>query len=418
MVIPLKKPIAALCFWLIFLSMSAQTIEEISPPDHIKTVEFWDSQSRNFPVVEPQGSVVLEFDDLSAVEKDYYYEITHHNADWQISRLLKTEYLNGNDRLRITQYTNSSGTLVPYNHFRLSLPNAQTQFKHSGNYLITIYEGSGKAVFSRRFAVVDPQTSAQISIKRSRDMSQINTHQWIQFSVSNAGISAQNPNTQIKTVLLQNDRWDRAIYGLKPQFNNGKQWIYRYGAASGFPGGNEYRYFDTAQLRSSNNAVQRIELQDIYHHYLFADVPRYNRPYTLFPDLNGRFAVRSQGSDTPQREADYTWVHFSLSAPQNQSGDQIFLIGGFNQFQITPEYRLVYQESTQRYEGAFLMKQGFYNYSYVLVDAQGKKGEETVDGSFHLTENQYTVLTYFRPLGAVADQLIGIGTAQGFAVDP
>jgi hypothetical protein len=219
-------------------------------------------------------------------------------------------------------------------------------------------------------------------------------------------------------VLLQNDRWDRAIFGLKPQFNNGKQWIYRYGAASGFPGGNEYRYFDTAQLRSSNNAVQRIELQDIYHHYLFADVPRYNRPYTLFPDLNGRFAVRSQGSDIPQREADYTWVHFSLSTPQNQSGDQIFLIGGFNQFKITPEYKLVYQESTQRYEGAFLLKQGFYNYSYVLVDARGQKGEETVDGSFHLTENQYTVLTYFRPLGAVADQLIGISTAQGSAVDP
>jgi hypothetical protein len=107
-----------------------------------------------------------------------------------------------------------------------------------------------------------------------------------------------------------------------------------------------------------------------------------------------------------------------LSAPQNQSGDQIFLIGGFNQFKITPEYKLVYQESTQRYEGAFLMKQGFYNYSYVLVDARGQKGEETVDGSFHLTENQYTVLTYFRPLGAVADQLIGISTAQGSAVDP
>ena len=418
MVIPRNKSIISFCFLLVIFSSKAQKITEIPPPEHIKTIEFWDNQSRNFPIIFPQERAVLEFDDLSAVEKDYYYEINHCNADWETSRLLKTEYLQGNDRLRITQYTNSSGTYAPYNHFRLSLPNEQTQFKHSGNYLITVYEGSGRAVFSRRFAVIDPQTTAQMSIKRSRDMSQINTHQWVQFTIASGGISVQNPNSQIKPVLLQNDRWDRSIQGLKPQYNNGKQWIYRYGSASGFPGGNEFRYFDTAQLRASNSAVQRIELTDLYHHYLFADIPRNNKPYTLFPDLNGRFAVRSQGSEKPDREADYTWVHFAIEAPESQSGDKIYLIGGFNQFQTRPEYELSFNPGSQRYEGAFLFKQGFYNYGYALVDALGKKSEEAVDGSFHLTENQYTLLVYFRPLGAVADQLIGISSVQGTAIDP
>ncbi|MGA1340787.1 MAG: type IX secretion system plug protein domain-containing protein, partial [Flavobacteriaceae bacterium] len=139
MLIPRNKSTVLFCFLLVIFSSKAQKIAEISTPEHIKTIEFWDSQLRNFPVIFPQERAVLEFDDLSAVEKDYYYEITHHNADWETSRLLKTEYLQGNDRLRITQYTNSSGTYTPYNHFRLALPNEQTQFKHSGNYLITVY---------------------------------------------------------------------------------------------------------------------------------------------------------------------------------------------------------------------------------------------------------------------------------------
>ncbi|HCD22521.1 MAG TPA: DUF5103 domain-containing protein, partial [Flavobacteriaceae bacterium] len=110
MVIPRNKSIISFCFLLVIFSSKAQKITEIPPPEHIKTIEFWDNQSRNFPIIFPQERAVLEFDDLSAVEKDYYYEITHCNADWETSRLLKTEYLQGNDRLRITQYTNSSGT--------------------------------------------------------------------------------------------------------------------------------------------------------------------------------------------------------------------------------------------------------------------------------------------------------------------
>ena len=128
--------------------------------------------------------------------------------------------------------------------------------------------------------------------------------------------------------------------------------------------------------------------------------------------------MRSQGTEKPDREADYTWVHFAIEAPESQSGDKIYLIGGFNQFQTRPEYELSFNPGSQRYEGAFLFKQGFYNYGYALVDALGKKSEEAVDGSFHLTENQYTLLVYFRPLGAVADQLIGISSVQGTAIDP
>jgi hypothetical protein len=59
------------------------------------------------------------------------------------------------------------------------------------------------------------------------------------------------------------------------------------------------------------------------------------------------------------------------------------------------------------YVEAFL-KQGYYNYQYVVVPHNtGKPDEDGFEGNWYETGNQYTILTYFRPFGARYDRLMG-----------
>jgi hypothetical protein len=72
------------------------------------------------------------------------------------------------------------------------------------------------------------------------------------------------------------------------------------------------------------------------------------------------------------------------------------------------ETLLTYNEASQSYNGTYLMKQGFYNYMYVLEAKAGEKINETYfEGSHYNTENHYEIIVYYRPLGSRADLVIG-----------
>ena len=53
-----------------------------------------------------------------------------------------------------------------------------------------------------------------------------------------------NPQTQLKTVLLQNKRWDNARWNVKPQYvmSDGLRWSHNVNYI--FWAGNEYRKFE------------------------------------------------------------------------------------------------------------------------------------------------------------------------------
>ena len=64
------------------------------------------------------------------------------------------------------------------------------------------------------------------------------------------------------------------------------------------------------------------------------------------------------------------------------------------------------------YELSIMLKQGFYNYKYVVVDEKNDLQEGFISGNFDETENNYVVVVYYRDLGSRYDKLIGIGSAN------
>ncbi len=401
-----------LLIFIVFWNFShAQVKYEENPPENIKTIIFKGSDDDDqFPIIKLGEQVLLKFDDLNGDEANYYYKLTHCNFDWTPSSIPKNRFLDGFDNERIINYQNSLNALVIYSHYELTLPNNKTRFKIGGNYILEIFDKNDELMFSRRFVVYENIATVGVIIKRARDVAIIDSKQTVQLNINTGSLRYRNPEKEIKVAILQNYLWDTAITDLKPQYILGNQLQYRYDEESRFDGGNEFLNFDSKSIRVSNINTARVELTDIYNHYLYPDPIRNGQPYTFNPDINGDFLVTVDNGD-PDIEADYVRMHFSVPYTTDLGLNKMYVIGKFNNYQVTDEYELFFNDETRLFQGNALFKQGFYNYKFVTVE-NGIINDLSVSGSLWQTENNYTVLVYFRKFGAMYDSIIGVGVGD------
>lgn len=390
-------------------------VEEINPPNYIKTITFksGNTQQGELPILRLNESFYLEFDALLATEPDFYYTIEHYNYDWTKSNLVKMEYMKGFDDYRIVDYYNSYNAYQLYSHYKLQIPNAQTRaLTKTGNYVISIFNDDRELVFTRKFMIYKQNVGVSVAVKRSRDVKSIAGKQSIDIVIKTNSLNINNPLQTVNTLIIQNNNLRTAIKNVKPQYTLGKELVYRYTNETSFWAGNEFRFFENKDVRASNVGVQFVDLKDIYHNYLFVNSERGRRPYTYNPDINGNFLVTAIDVDDVSIEADYTMTHFALSYPKLTDGSKIYIYGNFNNYALEEMNRMVFNADENFYQAAFKLKQGFYNYKYVVVDPEGNLDEGRISGDFWQTENNYKVLVYYRDLGARYDKLIGFGEAS------
>ncbi|AXP79916.1 hypothetical protein CJ739_821 [Mariniflexile rhizosphaerae] len=397
---PLLVPIASFC-----------QVKEVNPPNYIKTINFkGNTPETQLPILKLGEYVILEFDALNGNEDDYYYKIEHYNYDWTPSVLIKSEYMDGFDNQRIRNYENSLNTYQIYSHYQLTIPNEQTRrLKISGNYLLSIFNSNDEIVFSRKFMIYEDLTAIGVNIKRARDVQFIEEKQRVEIIITSNNMQLNNPSQTVKTVIVQNNNLNTAISNLKPQYTLGNQLIYKYDTETSFWGGNEYLFFENKDVRAANTGIRAIDLQELYHNYLFTNVERASKPYTYNPDINGNYVITVLDAENPSIEADYVWIHFSLVPTEAFKNKNVHVYGNFNNYVIDESTKLIYDERHNVLRNAILLKQGFYNYKFVTVDSNGSLNEGAISGNFYQTENNYKVIVYYRDLGARYDKIIGIG---------
>ncbi len=395
----------------------AQLQEKIEPP-YIRTVQFRGATDQSqLPIIRLGDRLQLSFDALNGKEEDFYYTLTHHDFDWSPSDLSKSEYLDGFDDVRISTYENSLNTLQIYSHYTLTIPNRDTRrLLKSGNYLLSVSNSDGDIIFSRKFLVAESIASVGVEIKRSRDLKYINEKQVVQFTVNSPNLLLINPKQTVKTLVLQNSNLKAGITDLVPQYTMGNELIYKYDKEASFGGGNEFLAFDNKDERSATNGVRSVSLTDVYENYLFTNTPRYNKPYTYNPDINGNFVVRNVDAQNQDIEAEYVRVHFNLQYYDDLGDKELHIYGNFNNWTIDGSTYMKYDKQSDSYRNERLFKQGFYNYKYVVVNRDGTVDSGAVSGDFWQTENDYTVVVYFRDLGARYDRIIGMGAANSINI--
>ena len=402
---------------LTIFSLFSQKAIELTPPEYIKTVHFLqDNEILNgVPLIKLGENFTVVFDDIIGDEAFYYYKITHYNFDWTKSTLAKNNYMEGIDNVRINTDLNSYNTLQIFTNYNVSFPNQNTRgLKVTGNYLFELYNDNEELVFTKKFIIYTNEATVQAQVKRSRDLTFLHQKQVVQFSIkSNELIIA--PERNLRTLVIQNNNLANAITNLKPQFNIGETFTYKYDKEASFLGSNEYWNLDNKDIRNANSTVNTIELKDMYHHYLFRHPYRALRPYTYNPDVNGNYVIRNIDANNSTIEADYVWTHFELNVREIPN-KEVHIYGNFNNYATDESTLLSYDQKTMTYRGKHLLKQGFYNFKYVTKAKDGTINEGEISGNFDETENEYVVLVYYRGPSDLYDRVIGAGSASSINI--
>ena len=379
----------------------------------IKSIQLKPLQKKTYSSIVPLGSILeLSFDDLDADSKNYQYKIKHMTSDWKESRMLTSQYIDGFDQNTILEVTNSFNTLKNYTHYSVQIPNINSVITKSGNYLLSVLDPYDNIIFSRKFVLYESKAIVGVSVERSRSTKTVNTQQTIQLSVNYPSLQINNPGQEINVVLLKNENWNEKINNLNPTFFKSNQLLYTYKNKTNFWGDNEYYNFDTKILRNRSVGIQRIEKKDVFHHYIQPLLYNEFKKYTYFPDINGQFLIRTLEGNNNKTEADYAMMHFSLKVETPFKEKELYVFGAFNNFEITKENRMYFDISSNTYKANFLLKQGFYNYSFATVGINKKINLREVNGSFYQTENQYTAIVYYKAFGGIYERVIGVG--KGF----
>ena len=228
----------------LFLSFKFIFSQSINP-DHVKSISFQkqnENKYSNLFVGTINERFSLSFDILSGLEHDLYYVIEHCDFDWKKSQLIKSEYIQGFDDVKIDNYSSSFNTYQIYTHYNISFPNSNTSFKKSGNYIIKIIDEYGDEIFRRKFILHENLVTVQTEIKRSREIEFINEKQVVNFEINPINIQLNNPSKTVKVKVFKNNELNYSIDNIKPQYNMGRKLIYKYDKELSFWGGNEYLF--------------------------------------------------------------------------------------------------------------------------------------------------------------------------------
>lgn len=414
------------CLWLLCSNVWAVPSSEILITDNIVTAEniktiklYKTGDQTSFPVLGLNSADVLElhFDDLDGGVKNYYYSFQLCNADWSRSLLNTFEYTKGFQSVRITNYRNSSISNTKYTHYQANVPDRNSFPSRSGNYLLRVFlnNDTSKTVFTRRFIVVDNKAAIATQLQQPFNAQWFRTHQKIQLAITtDRRIQTLSPQ-DLKVVVLQNNNWQTALYMDRPTIYRGNYFEYSDEAITAIPAAKEWRWIDLRSFRLLSERMESMKSNnDSIQVFIKPDISRSGQAFVYYRDINGTFTVETLESINPFWQADYANVHFSFAPPGGRAfeGRDLYLFGELTDFAQHKNAKMQFNADKGVYETTLFLKQGYYNYSYMTLP-QGKIGFpdfSNTEGNFWGTENTYTVLVYFRPFGARADEIIGYAT--------
>lgn len=385
--------------------------------ERVRTLQVRGSDGNIFtpPLVLLNGNDCLDisFDHLADDRQYLRWRVLRCDANWQPSKLVESEFLDGFNESIIEDYAFSGPTTVHYVHYSFCFPNSEISPTLSGNYLIQVYpENDPDDIWLQSRVMVSEQCAPiNASVTTRTDIDYNDAHQQLSINVNTDRASVDDPFNDLKVMISQNGRADNEVALTRPLRMSGTSAVFEHQRPLIFPAGNEYRRFEVSNINYPGMGVEEILYYEPYYHFkLFTDSPRAAQTYSYDQTQNGRFMVREYNSDNSELDADYVVVHFSLDMPE-QPGTMIFLDGDMVQRRLSPESQMLYNPATGLYEKAMLLKQGHYNYQYLTVPPGASSGKTAmIEGDKYPTVNEYLIKVYARGPLDRTDRLIGVTT--------
>ena len=406
-----------LCILFFVTGFVARSQDQSIYKPYINTLQLYQyGNQQGLPVysLNSTDQLLLSFDDMEGSLKNYYYSYVLCDYNWQPVNLSPFDYLKGFTQNRINTYRYSSIAFTRYTHYQATLPDINVSVPtRSGNYLLKVFlDGdTSKLVFTKRMYVLDQKATIAAEVKQPFTPQLFTTHQKIKSSASIKEINSFSAAQQVKAVILQNNRWDNSLRDIPPTFVRGNVLSYDSENIGIFPGGKEWRWLDLRSFRLQSDRIERANYNkastDIF---LKPDGDRRAEKYVYFSDLNGMFNISTYESINPLWQGDYATVYFSYVPPNGQAypNQDLYLAGGFTGFNLNDKWKMQYNAEKKIYETSAFLKQGYYNYAYMLREQEAPYAVTSLEGNYWETENTYTILLYYKSFTDRSDQLIGV----------
>lgn len=370
----------------------------------------------SMPVIRLNQDEVINigYDDLTHEYRRFTYTIEHCDADWTVSEgLFPSDFIEGFvEGNTIDDKEESVNTNMLYTHYALSIPNDRCRIRMGGNYRVTVYDENNdhQKIFVAHFMVLDPRMGVMMEVSSNTDIDINKSHQQVAMKLSYGSVTVTEPHEQIKSVVLQNGRWNTAVVNTPAQYimPNGLQWLHSKELI--FEAGNEYHKFEMLDPDHPSMGVDVIRWDGTdYHVYPFACEPQNN--YVYDEDANGAFYIRNSDNYENDRSSEYMLVHYLLKTDRIKDGN-IYIDSRWTNEQLTPDYQMTYNEESGYYEAVIQQKLGYYNYHFIVVHDDGTIRQLPSDGNFYQTENKYQCLIYYRGKQDRTDILVGFQEVQ------
>lgn len=361
------------------------------------------------PIIRLGGNtpLLLEFDILGEEAPLLSYTIEHYSYNWEKSRINPNEYIEGFASGSINEYDFSFDSEQYYTHYTFEFPNRRAQPIVSGNYKIIVSDG-GDVLFERSFMVTEQRVQITGQVDNAAGLGKRDSHHQINFSMLYEGLSTINPREEFKVNVFQNMRPDNALYNLQAQRVDAQRMYFNNPFKQNFDAGNQFRWFNTKSFRyKTQGVVEYLQKTDGVHAYLIPDKVREATRFVPYNDFNGRFRIERQEGVNDDVNADYAFVHFYLQEQPSFADKEVYLYGALTNWKIDDKYKLEYDPKQNLLSTVQYLKQGNYDYTYLVKDGDTYTTSLT-EGSTFRTENQYTIFAYYSPFGSRYDRLVGV----------
>ena len=377
----------------------------------IRTILLYNSKNEmSLPIINLNSEEKLElrFDDLTTNISNFFVTIEHFDSNWKKSNLLKSEYVEGFIKDEIISYDYSFNTLQEYIHYNYIFPSENLKPTISGNYKLKVFDNYGDTIFSRKFMVLEKKINLDVNIKKATLSQDRKIKHEIDFIINHKNFDIVDPFSQVKVIIKQNNKDDNAITDLKPMYIRNSTLIYDFNEENTFLGNNEFRHFDIKSMRYFSERVKNIYSDSSkFKVTLYSDNKRPFNNYSIEPDLNGKFYIKSQEARNSSTEAEYVDVLFSLRSEYISNGD-LYIIGEMNDWKKNENFKLDYNFQKKQYEKEVILKQGYYNYHYAINDTSlDYLDVASIEGTHYQTRNEYQIYVYFKDLNDRYEKLIG-----------
>lgn len=369
---------------------------------------------QELPIIRLGGPEVINisFDELSHTYQRYTYRVTHLEADFMESDgLFTSDYLAGLGNLTIEDAEESINTYQLYTHYKLQIPNEDCRITMSGNYRLDVIDDNGDSdtpVLSVFFMVYEDKVPVGLSYSDNTDIDVRKNHHQVTLNVDYSRLGATDPRRQIKGYVLQNMRWDNAVYLPEAPIINQKMLRWEHCRKLIFDAGNEYHKFEMLDIhRNSLNVENNSWDGENWHTILWPDLDRPNYVYDEAP--KGAFYIRNSDNRENDVTSDYVLVHFILKPKQpGPFPYPLYVNGMWTNDLFLEKYEMHYDYARKMYEAIVPLKYGYYSYQYLMLKPDGTTAIPPTEGSFYETRNKYNALIYYKSNTDRADRLVGI----------